>query len=193
MELKPDVAAFSFFILWFLSLLCDSFLSISLPSPFSSVFLSLSLSLSSFCFFLYRSPSLPLDLSLSLFSLSLSLSPTLLFLFSLSVPFISCAECSPPSTVFLFSIHTISSRFSRQKHFLPNFLSNILSVTSMLNEGGNLLFRIWREPLFFASSVFVCALVYLSVIFSQMGCNQNTQTLKSRAQDHQGRDATLCA
>ncbi len=176
---------FSFFILWFLSLLCDSF-SFYLP-PFPLIFCSFSstvslLSTLSVSFFsLAHLPPSPL-ISLTPLALLLSL-PQLSSFFSLSLcSFISCAECSPPSTVFLFSIHSISSRFSRQKHFLPNIQSNILSVTPMLNEGV-IFYSGFGEPLFFASSVFVCALAYLRSDFSRMGCNQNTITLKSRAQD----------
>ncbi len=155
---------FCFFILWFLSLLCDSF-SFYLP-PFPLLFcLSLSVSLPflfRFLFFSLAPLPPPWFLSLSL-ALLLSLPHSPLSFLSPSVPFISCAECSPPSTVFLFSIHSISSRFSRQKHFLPNIQSNILSVTPMLNEGV-IFYSGFGEPLFFASSVFVCALAYLSVI-----------------------------
>lgn len=166
------------------------FLSPSLPPSLLSFSHCLSPFPLSVSFFLSRSPPSPL-ISLTL-ALLLSLPHSPLSFLSPSVPFISCAECSPRSTVFLLSIHSISSRFSQQKHFLPNILSNILSVTPMLNEGV-IFYSGFGEPLFFASSMIcVCARVS-ECDFSRMGCNQNTKTLKSRAQDHQGRDATLHA
>ncbi len=185
---------FSFFILWFLSLLCDSF-SFYLP-PFPLLFcLSLTVSL----LFLFRflsfslAPLPPSPLISLTLSRSSSLSPPLSSFFSLSLCsfYILCWMLSSLNCLSIFYTLYFLSVLSAET-FLAQYSVQHFICNPHAEWGSNLLFRIWRASLLCIFCVCVCARVS-ECDFSRMGCNQNTITLKSRAQDHQGRDATLRA
>ncbi len=193
MELKPDVAAFLVFLFcgFWVSCVTLFFLSPSLPPSLLSFSHCLSPFPLSVSFFLSRSPPSPL-ISLTL-SRSSSLSPPLSSFFSLSLCsfYILCWMLSSLNCLSIFYTLYFLSVLSAET-FLAQYSVQHFICNPHAEWGSNLLFRIWRASLLCIFCVCVCARVS-ECDFSRMGCNQNTITLKSRAQDHQGRDATLRA